>query len=116
MDIDRSDYKTITRNSHYYIIGHLSSVVKPGAVPVSYTHLDVYKRQAEDSGGTASVSCEEGGDDVKSARPLHQMCIRDRCHNDKVCLARLYNYEDRSRKRWYSRIPVPHNRKCLGST
>ena len=24
----------------------------------------------EDSGGTASVSCEEGGDDVKSARPL----------------------------------------------
>ena len=31
VDIDRSDYKTITRNSHYYIIGHLSSVVKPGA-------------------------------------------------------------------------------------
>ena len=27
--------------------------------------------EAEDSGGTASVSCEEGGDDVKSARPLH---------------------------------------------
>ncbi|HCC53021.1 MAG TPA: glucosylceramidase [Porphyromonadaceae bacterium] len=31
VDIDRSDYKTITRNSHYYVIGHLSSVVKPGA-------------------------------------------------------------------------------------
>ncbi len=26
--------------------------------------------QAEDSGGTATVRCEEGGDDVKSARPL----------------------------------------------
>lgn len=30
VDIDRSDYKTITRNSHYYIIGHLSSVVNRG--------------------------------------------------------------------------------------
>ena len=26
--------------------------------------------KAEDSGGTAIVRCEEGGDDVKSARPL----------------------------------------------
>lgn len=31
VDIDKSDYKTMTYNSHYYIIGHLSSVVKPGA-------------------------------------------------------------------------------------
>lgn len=31
VDINKSDYKTITKNSHYYIIGHLSSVVKPGA-------------------------------------------------------------------------------------
>lgn len=31
VDIDKSDYKTITRNSHYYVIGHLSAVVKPGA-------------------------------------------------------------------------------------
>lgn len=31
VDIDRSDYETITNNSHYYIIGHLSAVVKPGA-------------------------------------------------------------------------------------
>lgn len=31
VDINRSDYKTMTYNSHYYIIGHLSSVVKPGA-------------------------------------------------------------------------------------
>ena len=28
------------------------------------------RHEAEDSGETASVSCEEGGDDVKSARPL----------------------------------------------
>jgi len=31
VDIDAGDYKTIVRNSHYYIIGHLSAVVKPGA-------------------------------------------------------------------------------------
>ena len=34
VDIDKSNYSTITRNSHYYIIGHLSSVVKPGAVRI----------------------------------------------------------------------------------
>lgn len=34
VDINRSDYKTITRNSHYYIIGHLSAVVKPGATRI----------------------------------------------------------------------------------
>lgn len=34
VDIDRADYKTITRNSHYYVIGHLASVVKPGATRI----------------------------------------------------------------------------------
>lgn len=37
VDISRDDYKTITRNSHYYAIGHLSSVVKPGAVRIEST-------------------------------------------------------------------------------
>lgn len=31
VDINRTGYKAITRNSHYYIISHLSAVVKPGA-------------------------------------------------------------------------------------
>lgn len=31
VDISSNDYKTLTYNSHYYIIGHLSAVVKPGA-------------------------------------------------------------------------------------
>ena len=39
----------------------------------------VTNRRAEDSNGTASVSCEEGGDDVKSARPLHPG--RHTCYN-----------------------------------
>ena len=34
VDIDRTNYRSITRNSHYYIVGHLSSVVKPGAVRI----------------------------------------------------------------------------------
>lgn len=29
------DYRTITRNSHYYVIAHLASVVKPGAVRIA---------------------------------------------------------------------------------
>ncbi len=32
-----NDYKTITRNSHYYIIAHLASVVKPGAKRIGTT-------------------------------------------------------------------------------
>jgi glucosylceramidase len=34
VDINSADYKTIIRNSHYYIIGHLSAVVKPDAVRI----------------------------------------------------------------------------------
>jgi glucosylceramidase len=34
VDISKSDYKTIRKNSHYYIIGHMSAVVKPGAVRI----------------------------------------------------------------------------------
>ena len=37
--------------------------------------------KAEDSGGTAGVSCEEGWDDVKSARPLHPG--RHTCYNGR---------------------------------
>jgi glucosylceramidase len=35
VDISKSDYKTIRRNSHYYIIGHLASVVLPGATRIA---------------------------------------------------------------------------------
>ncbi len=37
VDISRSDYATITNNSHYYVIGHLSQVVKQGAVRIGTT-------------------------------------------------------------------------------
>lgn len=41
VDINRSDYKTITKNSHYYVIGHLSAVVKPGAVRIGASGYSV---------------------------------------------------------------------------
>ena len=34
-------------------------------------HCQLPARKGGDSGETAGVSCEEGGDDVKSARPLY---------------------------------------------
>lgn len=37
VDIDRTNYRDIVYNSHYYIIGHLSSVVKPDAVRLGVT-------------------------------------------------------------------------------
>ncbi len=59
--------------------------------------------KAEDSGETASVSCEEGGDDVKSARPLHPG--RHTCYNgkdkgqlpgDRMRISKPYLSSDRS--------------------
>ena len=37
VDISTTDYKTLTKNSHYYVIGHLSSVIKPNAVRIKHT-------------------------------------------------------------------------------
>ena len=42
-------------------------------------HLQLLTGKAEDSGETAGASCEEGGDDVKSARPLRPG--RHTCYN-----------------------------------
>ena len=42
VDIDM-DYKTLTRNSHYYVISHMSSVVRPGAVRVGTTERSLVK-------------------------------------------------------------------------
>lgn len=55
VDINKSNYKTIVRNSHYYIIGHLSSVVKPGATRIGttgYTANGVMYSAFENTDGT----------------------------------------------------------------
>lgn len=58
VDIDRSNYSSITRNSHYYIIGHLSSVVKPGAVRIGtsgFPDAGFYFSAFENTDGTYAV-------------------------------------------------------------
>ncbi len=55
VDINKNDYKTISRNSHYYIIGHLSAVVKPGATRIGtsgYTNADIMYSAFENNDGT----------------------------------------------------------------
>lgn len=58
VDIDKANYSTITRNSHYYIIGHLSSVVKPGAVRIGtsgYSAPGVTYSAFENADGTYAL-------------------------------------------------------------
>jgi len=58
VDISRADYKTITRNSHYYIIGHLSSVVHQGATRIgsnSNISSGITYSAFENTDGTYSV-------------------------------------------------------------
>jgi glucosylceramidase len=58
VDINKADYKSITRNSHYYIIGHLSAVVKPGAVRIGtsgYTATGVTFAAFENPDGTYAL-------------------------------------------------------------
>ncbi len=58
VDIDPSNYATITRNSHYYIMGHLSSVVKPGAVRIGtsgFSDTGFHHSAFENSDGTYAV-------------------------------------------------------------
>ncbi len=67
VDIDRSDYQTITRNSHYYIIGHLSSVVKPGATRIGTTGYDdgVIYSAFENTDGTYAFVLLNKSDEAK---------------------------------------------------
>ena len=40
VDIDNRNYKTITRNSHYYVMAHLAAVVKTGATRIGSSGID----------------------------------------------------------------------------
>lgn len=35
VDIEKSNYKTIVKNSHYFVVGHFSAVVQPGATRIA---------------------------------------------------------------------------------
>lgn len=64
VDIYSGDYVTITGNSHYYVVGQLSSVVKSGAVRVAaggYTSGDVlYEAFVNPDGSHALVLLNKG--------------------------------------------------------
>ncbi len=68
VDINNSDYKTIYRNSHYYIIAHLSSVVKPGATRIGtsgYTDTDLLYTAFENTDGTYALVLMNKNDKAK---------------------------------------------------
>jgi len=68
VDINKSDYKTIKKNSHYYVIGHLSSVVKPGAVRIGatgYTAEGVTYSAFKNTDGTFAVVLLNNTDEIR---------------------------------------------------
>ncbi|MDO5523446.1 MAG: glycoside hydrolase family 30 beta sandwich domain-containing protein [Bacteroidia bacterium] len=55
VDIDSSDYTTLTYNSHYYDMAHLSKVIKPGAYRIKSGGLEkqgIYYTAAQNPDGT----------------------------------------------------------------
>jgi len=57
VDISNSDYKTIIRNSHYYVIAHMASVVKADATRIGtsgYTDPDIAYTAFENKDGSFS--------------------------------------------------------------
>ena len=62
-----TDYKTLTRNSHYYVISHMSSVVRPDAVrigtaPRSFTANGLYYAAFRNADGTYALVILNAGD------------------------------------------------------
>jgi glucosylceramidase len=58
VDISKSNFKNITRNSHYYIVGHLSSVVKSGAVRIGakgYTAVGLVYTAFQNKDGSYAI-------------------------------------------------------------
>lgn len=62
------EYTKITRNSHYYIIAHLSSVVKPGAVRIGtsgYTQTNMNYSAFRNADGTYALVINNNNNDAK---------------------------------------------------
>lgn len=63
VDVDNRTYSEITRNSHYYLLAHLASVVKPGATHIAASGVDeegVSYSAFENTDGTlAFVLCND---------------------------------------------------------
>ena len=79
VDISRDDYKTMTYNSHYYIIGHLSTVVKPGAVRIESKGVAekglMYSAFDNPDGTVAFVLLNEGTMEVRLTVTDGKNCV-----------------------------------------
>lgn len=70
VDIDQSNYSSISYNSHYYVISHISSVVKPGAIRLGETRTPdnsnlVHSEFLNPDGTYAAVLLNNGDSDIK---------------------------------------------------
>ena len=66
------DYKTITRNSHYYVISHMSSVVRPNAIRIGAAQRSLVKNGLvysafRNNDGTYAVVVLNNGDEAVNA-------------------------------------------------
>ena len=64
-----TDYQTITRNSHYYVISHMSSVVRTGAIRIGTTQRSLQKNGLvysafQNPDGTKAVVLLNSGDEA----------------------------------------------------
>lgn len=69
VDIDSKDYKTITRNSHYYVMAHLASVVDPGAYRIGttgYTASGLTYSAFQNPDGSLAFVASNSGSEARS--------------------------------------------------
>lgn len=69
VDVDNTKYTTIRRNSHYYIIAHLASVVKPGATRIGtsgFSDENITYAAFENTDGTYAFVLNNAGQEAQS--------------------------------------------------
>ncbi len=68
VDVDNESYSIVTRNSHYYIMAHMGSVVRPGAIRIKsdgYTREGLTYSAFENTDGTyAFVVCNNNAEEL----------------------------------------------------
>ncbi|MDR0332860.1 MAG: glucosylceramidase [Dysgonamonadaceae bacterium] len=78
VDISNSDYRTITRNSHYYVLSHLSAVAKSGATRIGttgYTATGLTYTAFENTDGTYSLVL------LNNANEARRITVNDGANN-----------------------------------
>jgi len=69
IDISSANYSSMTRNSHYYTIGHLSKVIEPGAYRIAtegYTDSSLYYSAFLNPDGSYAFVAQNDTDEEKS--------------------------------------------------